>query len=311
MIPRRPLRSVMLHSPRYLSGYVLGVAQAMGALGHWHRLVSLFDEAGDIDRQLREMQPDVIWTHCAAWPPPGATPVLDVLRLLAMWKRRGSCVFLHDGDPEQKKVDPDADMGATFSIALVNRAIDPNPWPMPSVHWPYAAFAQKEIAPPVDEWRCDLLFAGHLRRAEEGYGDRTKLVFDLHERLGPAMRIVSPGGGDINNRMLVADVAPSATAVLGFGRPDVPGWIDTRVYQWPGAGGLLIHDDGGGVLEAGAHYLRFDRNEGVESVLRCIEQAKQPEASAIRERAFQFIQANHTWRHRVEVALAAFYGRGG
>jgi hypothetical protein len=303
---RRPLRSVMLGSPRYLSAYALGVAQAMGQLGHWHRSVSIFEELGEIERQIAEMAPDVIWTHMALWPPAGAPPVADLLQILGRWKRRGTAVFLHDGDPRARTVDADLDVEAAFTLALVNRAL-PAHWPIPAIHWPYAAFAQAEIGEPLDEWRCDLLFAGHLRRAEEGYGDRTRLVHALRARLGRRMRIVSPGGGDTNNRMLFADVAPSAGAVLGYGRPDVPGWIDTRVFQVGGAGGVLIHDDAGGILEPGVHFVPFDPRRGVDAVLAAMECARE-EGPRIRAAAFAHIQAHHTWRHRVEAALAVHFG---
>lgn len=122
------------------------------------------------------------------------------------------------------------------------------------------------------------------------------------------MQIICPGGGDVNNRMLVADVAPSATAILGFARPEVAGWADTRVFQYPGAGGVLVHDDADEFLEPDVHYLKFDRARGVDSVIECVERAK-AEGPAIRERAFAHVQKHHTWVNRVEDALAAFYGR--
>lgn len=293
----------MICNPRYLSAYVLGVAQAVNQLGHWHRTVSVFDDAASIERQIAEMSPDIIWTHTVAWPPVGAVPASELLPMLARWKRRGSITYLHDGDPRAREVHPDLDVEAAFSIALVNRTVDDH-WPVHSIRWPYAAMTQKEIGPAREEWRCDLLFAGHLRRHQEGYGDRTRLVYALHRRLGPRMRIISPGGGDTNNRMLVADVAPSAGAILGYGRPDVPGWIDTRAFQYPGAGGLLIHDDCGDILAPDEHFLRFNPKEGEESVLACLARASK-DGPAIRARAFAHVQRHHTWRHRVEAALTA------
>lgn len=289
--------------------YGLGVAQAMGLLGHWHRSVSIFDDKESIAKQIAEMCPDVIWTHMVLWPPAGATAASDLATILATWRRRGSAVYLHDGDPRTKTLPEGVDVASSFSIALVNRAVGAEShWTIPALKWPYAAMIQKEIGPSRDEWACDLLFAGHLRDDGAGlYGDRTRLVLALSQQLGPRMRIVSPGGGDTNNRMLVADVAPSANAVLGFARPDVPGWIDTRVFQYPGSGGILIHDDAGDFLEPGVHYLKFDRSDPIDSILAEVERARSE--SGMRERAFRHIQQNHTWVQRVETALVAYYGR--
>lgn len=307
MRPRRPLRSVWLGNPRYASVYGLGVAQAMGLLGHWHRSVSIFDDAASVAKQIAEMAPDVIWTHMALWPPDGALRAEVIAEIVARWHRKGKAVYLHDGDPREREVT--VDVGSAFGIALINRSVeDGGYWGgITSLRWPYAAMVQKEIAPPRSEWVCDLLFAGHLRR-DPLYGPRTELVFDLQRRLGPKMRIVV-AGDDGNNRMLVADVAPSAGAVLGLARPEVPGWIDTRVFQYPGAGGVLIHDDAGEFLAPGEHYVRFDRAGGADAVLPALARAR-VEGPAIRERAFLHVQAHHTWLNRVETALAAFYGVG-
>lgn len=299
-----------LGNTRYLSVYGLGVAQAMGMLGHWHRTVDIFGSLDDVSRQVAEMSPDVIWTHMALWPPNGALSSDQILGILAHWKWRGAGVFLHDGDPRDRDVL--TDVASAFSIALVNRSVDtPVYGGIPNLRWPYAAMSQKVMAEPVPEWDCDLLFAGILREGAL-YGERTQLVGELTKVLGDRMKIVSPGTGQINNRMLTADVAASARAVLGFGRPEVPGWVDTRVFQWPGAGGVLVHDDAGEFLEAEKHYFKFDRGlspwQTAESVIRCVEWAK-TEGKVVRERAFRYIQANHTWVQRVEQALAAFYGR--
>jgi hypothetical protein len=307
MMPRRPLRSVFLGNPRYLSAYKLGVGQAMGILGAWHRTVSLFDDPGSVVRQIAEMEPDVIWTHMALWPPAGALTPPQIAEILAPWRARGAAIYHHDGDPRTRPL-PEVDMGSVFSVALVNRAVGVDTWPIPCVRWPYAAMVQRAIGEPRPAHACDLLFAGHLR-ADAIYGTRTALVQGLQAELGPRMRIVCPGGGDTNNRMLVADVAPSVGAVLGFARPEVPGWIDTRVFQYPGAGGVLIHDDAGEFLEPDVHYLRFDRTDAHASVLRCVARAK-AEGPALRERAFRHVQRHHTWVQRVEVALAAFFGVG-
>jgi hypothetical protein len=194
--------------------------------------------------------------------------------------------------------------------------------------WPYAAMVQREMVPPAPVH--DLLFAGALRRDPAGetglYGDRTALVWELHRRLWPKMAVTAPGGGDVNNRMLVSDVAASAHAHLGFGRPDVPGWVDTRVFQVAGAGGVLIHDDVGGILTPGEHFVPFERASVVEetkdgqrsrldvaataeNVVRAVHKVtKDTAAWAIRERAFAHVQKHHTWVNRVQQALAPWFG---
>jgi spore maturation protein CgeB len=113
--------------------------------------------------------------------------------------------------------------------------------------------------------------------------------------------------GGVNDRMQAADVAASATAVLGLGRPEVPGWVDTRVFQYPGAGGVLLHDDAAEFLEPGLHFIQFERGaDAYATALRVLGAYELVERGAeeLRRRAFEHVQRHHTWRHRVEVALS-------
>lgn len=301
---KRPLRSVMLGNPSYLSAYVLGVAQAMGQLGHWHREVSVLDDLGRVARQLDEMRPDVIWTHTVPWVPREAkVPGWVFLDVLADWRRRGARVLLHDGDPRPATRHPSS-LSASFDLALCNHSLPRAEWQVPTLRWPYAAMAQRELGATVDSLRAGLLFAGIVRKDEDLYSPRTDLLAVLRQKLGDRLTVRT---GGVNDRMQVADVAASAQAVLGFGRPEVRGWVDTRVFQYPGAGGVLLHDDAAEFLEPGAHYLQFTRGADAEATARNVvgvfEEAERglPE---MRRRAFEHVQKHHTWRHRVDQVLA-------
>jgi hypothetical protein len=294
----------MLCNPSYLSAYVLGVAQAMGALGHWHREVSVLDDPERVVLQLEEMRPDLIWTHTVPWVPREApSPGWLLLELLAAWRKRGARVVLHDGDPRTATRYPQ-DLSAAFDVALCNHSMSRIEWRIPSVRWPYAAMAQREMAEPVDDLRCALLFAGIVRKDDELYSPRSEVLGHLRARLGEALTIRT---ATVNDRMQAADVAVSARAILGFGRPEVPGWVDTRVFQYPGAGGVLIHDDAQEFLVPGGHFVRFSRGataeETASSVIEAWQRIGHVEAE-LRAKAFAHIQEHHTWRHRVEQALS-------
>lgn len=300
---KRPLRSVMLTKSSYVSSYVLGVAQAMGQLGHWHREASLLGGYDLVARQLEEMRPDVIWTHTVPWVPREVVePGWVYLDLLASWRKRGARVLIHDGDPRAATRHPH-DLSRSVDLALCNHSLPRDEWKVPKLRWPYAAMSQGEMGEPVEELSCALLFAGIVRRDEDLYSPRTELLGALRERMGATLTVRT---GGFNDRMQAADVAVSAAAVLGFGRPEVPGWVDTRCFQYPGAGGVLIHDDAAEFLEPGVHYVPFERHDvldktvasAVEAYIRAVEFGAE-----IRPRAFAHVQAHHTWRHRVVEAL--------
>jgi hypothetical protein len=163
--------------------------------------------------------------------------------------------------------------------------------------------AQRELGAPVDMLRCGLLFAGIVRKDDSLYSPRTDMLAALRERLGDQLTVRT---GTVNDRMQVADIAASAQAVLGLGRPEVPGWVDTRVFQYPGAGGVLIHDDAAEFLVPGVHFVRFERGDTAEQTARRVVDAFATvghEEREMRQRAFEHVQAHHTWRHRVESVL--------
>lgn len=292
--PRRPLRSVFLGDLSYCSAYRLGITQGMSLLGAWHRDVNIRDNFSKIDKQVSEMKPDLVFTHMLLWPPVNTTPVYELLNLVESWRRKwGTAVVIHDGDPRPNTRFPH-NVSDAVDLVLLNHTRPVPEWSVQTLHWPYAAFTQAQIGLPVPELKAKLVFTGLLR--EDGlYGPRTQCVRDLQNRI--SMRLFPEENG-VNNRMQVADVVASCDAVVGFGRPEAPGWIDTRVFSIPGAGGVLIHDDVGGILEPDVHYLpceRYNADSVVEAYKRALEKGTE-----IRRNAFEFVQAHHTYKHRCE-----------
>jgi hypothetical protein len=252
------------------------------------------------------MRPDVIWTHTVPWVPREASvPGWIFLEVLGEWRKRGARVLLHDGDPRAVTRFPWT-MAEFFDVALCNHSLPRQEWKLAAVRWPYAAMSQRKIAEPVAELRCGLLFAGIVRKDDGLYSARGEALFYLRERLGHRLTIRT---GGVNDRMQSADVAASAQAVLGFGRPEVPGWVDTRVFQYPGAGGLLLHDAAAEFLTPGVHFVEFARGSDgfatAQNIAEAFGRIDQIDQGDMRLKAFEHIQANHTWRHRVEQALQA------
>ena len=104
------------------------------------------------------------------------------------------------------------------------------------------------------------------------------------------------------------DPAGSTEAVLGFGRPGSD-WIDTRVFQYPGAGAVLLHNDvpSDSGLEPNIHFLPYT-SESPESVAAVLaEHRRQREAVRLqmRLRAFDHGQVHHSYTARVTSVLDA------
>ena len=315
----RPLRSLMLGDcDHYLSPYIFGVGQAMARLGHWHSQVSIRQPIHVIEQRLKDVRPDVLWTHMLLWPPQGAPPVSDLVALAERAARRGAAVVIHDGDYKPATRHPH-DLSSWCALALCNHRFDRSAWRVPALHWPYFAFAQDRIAAPSPEWRCDLFFAGQLSR-DPVYAARTAFLDSLLRR---GVRLRTPDQAREGNTLFrTAEIAASADAVLGFGRPGAiglfgrervdSGWVDTRVFQYPGAGAVLLHDDVAGFLEPWTHYVPYQSRDH-ESVVEVLDRLRGMQATAmgrcdlreLRERAFRFVQEKHSSVARVRQVLGA------
>lgn len=295
------MKSLMLGDvDHYVSPYMRGVKQAMALLGHVHAEVSIRLPAKVIDQRLRLWQPDIIWTHMLLWAPQGSAHVNHLIAVIEAASARGALVVLHDGDAKPATRYP-RDISGWCDLALVNHAYYRSEWRVPTLRWPYFAPAQAAIAAPVESLRCGLFFAGTIG-AGATYAARSKLLGTVGAR---GVNVCTPVAGT-NTLDRTSEIAASADAVLGFGRPDVPGWVDTRVFQYPGAGGILLHDDVQGYLEPWVHFVPY-QSGSADSIVEALARLRSIGDEArrdLRRRAFAHVQKHHSSVVRVRQVLA-------
>lgn len=300
MIRARPLRSVLIGDVDfYASEFAFGVNQALTRAGHFHTTINIRQDIGTIQKRVSEMHPDVIWGHMLLWAP-GENKTVDLLCLCEYWRKQGAVVLIHDGDARSDTRFP-TDISPAVDLALCNHTTDRSPWKIPQLHWPYFAFDQEKLATQVPEFTCSLAFAGRLDTGPL-YGARTQLVMGLKAVLGEKMKIF-PNDSISHSLFRTPELAMSATAVLGFGRPERNGWLDVRVFQYPGAGGVLLHDDVGGMLEPWRHYVKY-QSGSVGSILEELDKiCHTVNIDDLRLRAFNYVQEKHSATARVRDAL--------
>lgn len=305
----RTLRSLMIgDTDHYFSPYTHAVAQGVFKLGHWHSQVSIRQDISTIDRRICDVRPDVIWTHMLLWAPVGSPPVERLIEVCRKARRQwGSRIVIHDGDykPTPRR---GHDLSDWCALALCNHKFDRTCWQVPVLYWPYCAFSQNAIAHPSWPPR-DLFFAGNLG-SDPVYADRTRLVEGVRAILGDKLRVQRTEDG--NTLFRTAEVAVACRAVLGFGRPGTSGWVDTRVFQYPGAGAILIHDDAGGFLTPGEHYLPYVSGsaESAADTFRHVEMMSEADQWSLRERAYAYVQEHHSSVARVRQVLDFLFGGG-
>lgn len=302
MIPRRPLRSILIGDvDGYPSEYIFGVNQGMTLLGHFHNTVNVRQDIGLIAKRVAQVHPDVIWGHMLLWPPGSMAKAAELLDLCARWRQRGARVIMHDGDARTETRHP-TDISRAVDVVLCNHTADRSVWGINQVRWPYFAFAQTVMADPCAEFSCDLAFAGRI--SESGiYAGRTRLVAALRDRLGDRFRVF-PNESVPHTLMRTPELAASASAILGYGRPEAPGWLDVRLFQYLGAGGVLLYDDVNQAEEfliPHRHFVPYVKDDP-DSVEQALEEAKRWSWSD-RENVRVYVQQWHSSVSRVQRAL--------
>jgi len=276
----------------------MGVEEAMNYQQHEHLSVPIRQPIGMLREAVRTFKPDILWTHMWMWAPSGSPCREDLLDLSEEAARAGTKIVIHDGDFKSATRYPH-DISSWCSVALLNHEHDRSAWNVPTLYWPYFAQIQQEIEAPAKAWECELFFAGNMG-TNTVYSERTQLLRDV-EAAGVDLMI--PTG--VQTRQYTGIIAASANAIIGFGRPDVPGWLDTRIWQYISAGGILLHDDVGGYFEPWEHYIPYE-SKSVESVVSRLKQLASmstEEKWALRERAFTFGQTHHSSVVRVQQVL--------
>jgi hypothetical protein len=304
-MPNRPLRSVLVGDTHYNSLYIQGVAEGMTRLGHWHKTIDIRTPADELDSLVSTLQPDIVWTHMLLGPPAGTLSTLKYLDLCAKWRTAGALVILQDGDPRTEPRYP-ADLSASVDAALLNHKQDWSPnWNIPCHRWTYAAFHYNKPPGGTEHFKAPVAFHGVTNRKHKIYAGRSEFLEAAGAR--ELVRVFGPSRAEDPQNTLArhGEAAADAEAVLGFGIPEIPGWIDSRIFLYPGAGGVLIHDDASEFLTAGEHYLKCERFS-VDSLSDCLLEAR-ARGPEIRKAAFEFIQKNHTWEHRVAEALSVLF----
>ena len=112
-----------------------------------------------------------------------------------------------------------------------------------------------------------------------------------------------------NTRFCTADVASSASSIVGIHHGHhVDGYLDTRPFQYCGAGALYFHSECDAIKQffiPEVHYVQYEPM----NVYSFIDKYKQymihdrEQGNKIRQTAFKYTQKYHTAKHRVKMAL--------
>ena len=297
----------------YYSYFLYGTMEGAIRNGAWHRPVYLFqNKLENVLAQMLWFKPHLIFCHMIFnRRPHDPEKVLDMLKLLKY--KTGCKVAYHMGDARtQPRYIGDISRGVDF--VLMNHGMlkeFSKTWNVPTYHWPYFCFYQKEIMYKEEEFRKPVIFTGALNTGGV-HRFRSLFIKDLKKRIDVE---IYPNASVGNTRFMTAEVSSSADCVLGVQmEEDIPLYLDVRPFQYPGAGALFFHDESEAMkqfFKPNFHYVRYRRGD-INDFVKKYEYyvKKNPEkGDKIRKQGFEFCQAYHSTKERVRYAMDIAEGK--
>jgi len=305
---KRPYRVVILGNiQNYYSHFLYGTLEGAIRCGCWAKTVQLINRSvKDIRNEIDFMKPDFIFAHMIFGP-----LRMDVLQMLNDMRRSyGTKVIYHMGDAREtsrypKPIDQWVDLG------LVNHGDFQkfsNIWRIPTIHWPYMCFYQKDIADYDPKYASNMAFTGDLDSSTH-HGPRGQFIQQL-KRLINIKVYPTPQTG--NTRFQTAELSSSAKSVLGMQMGvNIPLYQDVRPWQYCGAGALYFHDQCKSIdafFEPGFHYVPYRRNDARHLKDQYDRYVNTHEGDKIQRQAFDYCQKYHSTKERVQSVLNYFEG---
>jgi len=303
MLPKSPIRIATLGDwDNYFSYFLSGTMEGAIQNGCWFRPINIRIGKKQIKDNIIEFRPHILFAHMLysqiLKEPEGTRNILRKLRQSLNMK-----VYYHLGDARTEPRYPH-NISDHVDGCLINQTENLDKfssiWGVPCYYWPYGCFYQERIAEPIKEFSHDLVFTGRL--SNKGvHAHRTNFVRKL-QKIMPIK--LYPDDNYIDTKLLTAEVAASAKAVLGVcAGYNIEGYMDVRPFQYPGAGAFLMQRYYIGmyrVVVDEEHMVIF-RHDDVDKFVELYKKwmDKPEEINRIRNTAFEFFQKHHSYYNRV------------
>ena len=306
----RPYRFVILGNiQNYYSHFLYGALEGSIRCGAWSKTVQLINRSvNDIRNEIDFMKPDFIIGHMFFGP-----LRQDVLQMLSEFRKKyNTKILYHMGDARNQPRYPHP-IDQWVDLGLVNHGDYQkfsNIWRIPTIHWPYFALYQKEIADYDPMYDCNMAFTGDLDSSKH-HGPRGRFIQQIRNLIDIKV-FPTPQTG--NTRFQTAELSSSAKGVLGMQMgTNIPLYQDVRPFQYCGAGALYFHDQCDSMdtfFEPYEHYIPYDRDNARHLKEQYEKYAiKDPkEGQRIRGKAFDYTQRYHSTKERMQSVINYFEG---
>lgn len=298
----------------YYSYFLYGIMEGAIRNGAWFRPISLRGQTiPQIESQINFFRPHIILCHMI-FNKERQEGLRELFKRIK--KRWGTVVFYHMGDAREEPRYC-GDISEYVDYGLINHQMNKEfelHWKIPTFHFPYFCFYQKEIVDRNKKIKGDVIFTGKkAREPEHVHYKRTMFIEELQKKLKGGL-VTYPNLEIKNTRFLTAELSASAKVVLGYQmRKQIPGYVDVRPFQYIGAGALFFHDRSKQIdlfFERGEHFVDFKRGSVDDFISKYKYYCRnKKEANKIREKGFIYCQNYHSTKERMEFIIDLYYGR--
>lgn len=259
---------------------------------------------GQIKNKLIDIKPDVVFTHLSFHF--NLRPTAQVLQMQRDVINAIDCKFIHVTMDARKDDRYMGDLQGAFHMAFVgNYEMLENgkrAWKIPAFYSPYSSLCYDNIANPSNEFNFnDAVFTG----GPKTHPDRWAFIQKLQKRI-PIKIFQTQSGNDVRNK--TPELSASAKLILGLCTGyNIHGYIDVRPWQYLGTGACcaIRRFNGMDDLIPRDLYFGFDTyNENdADLVAEYYQRSLVENTMPMREKAFKYIQQNHSCKVRVKEIL--------
>ncbi|MCK9371461.1 glycosyltransferase [Candidatus Dojkabacteria bacterium] len=306
---------------KWHSYYLAGTVQGSILNGHLHYSISIRQGPENIEQQLNYYKPHVLFCHMLFSENlkdiEGDNLNREDLHQVIMKAKRkwGTKIIIQEGDAKLEPRFP-YPVDALVDLCLVNSRRYKefsDILRVPCIHWPYFALNQESINIPNSSFGYNLVFTGNISRRNEGHlhFGRAEFITELSNRIDIK---IYPDDKFGNTRFSTAEIAASCNAILGIQHGmHVDGYLDTRPFQYCGAGALYFHSECSAInqfFKPGCHFVQYEHMRPDSFMNKYNYYMEHPElGNKIRQQAFEYTQKYHTAKHRIKMALDVLEGK--
>lgn len=264
----------------------------------------------DIKKMLLDIKPDMVFTHLTFHA--HINPIESVLQMYRDVHNKLGTIFCHTCNDAREEDRYMGSVEGAYQVAFVGtHALAANcqkAWNIPVHYTPYSSLCYGSMAKPVPELSfAEPVFTGSPKAHRTGWQDnRAQFIEDL----GRAMSIRIFQTQSVNDlRKRSHELSASAKCILGLCVGyEIDGYIDVRPFQYLGSGACMVMrtfpntDD---IIPRDLYYPfhSYDK-EAIADIKYAWEVDIQRRYNIeMREKAFNYIQQNHSCKVRIAEVL--------